>query len=410
MKKLKILISAYACGPNSGSEPGMGWNFVTGISKHHELHVIVEKRKWEKPILDYLNENPTFNNNINFHFIEKQRNKKLRKIWPPSYYWFYRKWQKKALALGIELNNKENFDIIHHLNMVGYREPGYLWKINKPFVWGPIGALENSPWSFLPSLGIQGMAYYASRNLLNSWQQNFKNRLKKVVETKNSRLIAATPQDAIKIRRLWGKDAVIICEVGQEKKQPLHLVRRKKDSPLAIVWSGQHTAGKNLSLLLKSLKNISIPYELHILGKGPMTEAWIKMAQKLEVDKNCIWHGWVDRVKALNVMKMGHVFCITSIKDLTASVTLEALSNGLPIVCLNHMGFAHVVNEKCGIKIPVDNPKNAQRNIALALTNLYQDEEYRYQLSHGAIERAADFKWENKIQKINDIYSSVTNP
>ena len=44
--------------------------------------------------------------------------------------------------------------------MVGYREPGYLWKIEKPFVWGPIGGLENSPWRFLPSLGIKGFMFY----------------------------------------------------------------------------------------------------------------------------------------------------------------------------------------------------------------------------------------------------------
>jgi hypothetical protein len=25
------------------------------------------------------------------------------------------------------------------LNMIGYREPGYLWKLNVPFVWGPMG-------------------------------------------------------------------------------------------------------------------------------------------------------------------------------------------------------------------------------------------------------------------------------
>jgi hypothetical protein len=39
-KKLKLLISAYACGPNRGSEPGMGWNFVIGLGKFHEVHVI----------------------------------------------------------------------------------------------------------------------------------------------------------------------------------------------------------------------------------------------------------------------------------------------------------------------------------------------------------------------------------
>ena len=125
-KKLKILVSAYACAPNKGSEPGMGWNFVIGLAKFHELHVIVEKRKWEQPINDFLEHNPGLNDSVTFYFIDKKRNKPLRKIWPPSYYWFYKKWQKKAYKLACQLDQKENFDLIHQLNMVGYREPGYL--------------------------------------------------------------------------------------------------------------------------------------------------------------------------------------------------------------------------------------------------------------------------------------------
>ena len=91
-KKLKILVSAYACAPNKGSEPGMGWNFVTGLANFHELHVIVEKRKWEQPILEYLKVYPELKANLRFYFIDKTRNKWLRKLWPPSYYWFYKVW------------------------------------------------------------------------------------------------------------------------------------------------------------------------------------------------------------------------------------------------------------------------------------------------------------------------------
>ena len=54
MKKLKILISCYACSPYRGSEPGMGWGFVKGISQFHEVHVITEQEKWEEEINKYL--------------------------------------------------------------------------------------------------------------------------------------------------------------------------------------------------------------------------------------------------------------------------------------------------------------------------------------------------------------------
>ncbi|MDD7914970.1 hypothetical protein [Polaribacter ponticola] len=172
--KLKILISCYACSPKRGSEPGMGWSFVNGLSKSHEVHVIVEKEKWEKDILEQMVNTP--NKNLKFYFIQKERNRFLRKIWPPSYYWYYKIWQKDAYSLAKKLDKNENFDIVHQLNMVGYREPGYLWKIKKPFVWGPIGGTENVPWKLFSLFDFNGKIFHGIRNVLNSFQKIFLRR------------------------------------------------------------------------------------------------------------------------------------------------------------------------------------------------------------------------------------------
>ena len=37
---MKILLSAYACEPNRGSEQGVGWSWAVELSKHHEVWVI----------------------------------------------------------------------------------------------------------------------------------------------------------------------------------------------------------------------------------------------------------------------------------------------------------------------------------------------------------------------------------
>lgn len=408
-KRLKILVSAYACGPNHGSEPGLGWNFVLGLSEYHEVHVISEKLKWEPEIKAKLKELPSLNKNIKFYFIEKQRNKKLRKLWPPSYYWFYKKWQKEAYKLAIKLDDLENFDIIHQLNMVGYREPGYLWKINKPFTWGPIGGLENSPWRFLPSLGLKGLIFYSGRNFYNIIQRNFSKRPRLAAQRKNNYLIAATPTNQDLIKKIWGVNSQIICEVGQEinKTEIIPNERLLKEEPLKIVWSGQHIPRKNLALLLNALKYVNFPFELHILGIGEMTKKWINLAENLGVNSSCHWHGWLEKEKAIEIMSKGHVFSITSVSDLTSTVTLEALSYGVPIVCLDHCGFAHVVTDDCGIRIPLNSPKMAAKNIALALEKLYSNENYRQKLSKGAIKRSSEFSWNKKIEQLNSIYKSM---
>jgi len=407
-KKLKILISCYACSPLRGSEPGMGWSFVLGLSKHNEVHVIVEKEKWEKDINSFLEKYP--NKNLKFYFISKKRARLLRKIWPPSYYWFYKKWQQKAFLLAKKLDRTENFDVIHQLNMVGYREPGFLWRMKKPFVWGPIGGTENIPWKLFSLFSFYGKLFYGFRNIINSFQKHWLKRPKLAAQHTHAKLIAATPDIKKSIKTLWNSDSIIIPEIGALEISEIQVSKRKKNEPLKIIWSGQHTSGKALPILLKSLSFLDqdILWELHVLGTGTETKYWKKTAIQLGISKSCVWHGWLLKENALEVMKSGHLLTITSLKDLTSSVIIEGISLGLPVVTLDHCGFSFVIDETCGIKIPVDNPKKIFINFKLAIQSLYKSESYRKSLAEGALIRAQDFSWEKKIKQLNEVYQKLT--
>ncbi len=403
---MRILVNCYACSPYKGSEPGMGWNFVSSLAESNELHIITEK-KFQTDITHYLQENPNKNNNLKFYFIEKERHKRLRIIWPPSYYWFYRKWQKEAYKLAIELIKKYKFDIIHQLNMVGYREPGYLWKIeNIPFVWGPIGGFNITPWNMLPSMGVYGAIFYGCRNTLNLWQMHTMGRVKKAMKRANA-IIAATQDCQNTIKRLYNRNSTIISEVGIVNHTIIDDNTRINNNKLRICWSGQHTPGKSLNLLIEAmslLKNKDI--ELHVIGKGRETKRWQNLAKKLKID-NIIWHGWVQRSEALRIMQSAHAFVITSMCDLTSTVILEALSCALPVVTVDHCGFSNVINENCGIKIPVNNKNQIITDLAKAIDLLFNNEKLRQHLSENALKRATDFSWEKKTKEINHIYKQI---
>lgn len=406
-KQLKILVSCYACSPYRGSEPGMGWSFIKGLSDYHEVHVITEKEKWEKDIKQFIEEKNI--TNIKFYFIRKKRNRTLRKIWPPSYYWFYKAWQKKAYALAKQLDEVENFDIIHQLNMVGYREPGYLWKMDKPFVWGPIGGTQNVPWRVFSVFNMHGKLFYGGRNIINTIQKHVLKRPRLAARKELSTLIAATPDIQSDISKLWGKSSEIITEVGTDISLNIKINNRQVNEALKIVWSGQHTSGKALNILLKSLALLDnkTHWELDVLGIGKETKGWQSLARKLKISNHCHWHGWIPKDEALNIMKNAHVLCITSLKDLTSTITLEAIGLGLPIVCLDHCGFAYVVNESCGIKIKVTRLVDIQEAFKAAIELLYNDENLREKLAIGALKRAKDFSWKGKVEKLNTIYSNL---
>lgn len=151
---LKVVVNAYACSPNMGSEPGMAWNWCANLAKHCELFIITEGEFSDK-IETVV---PTLPQGQNMHFYYNPVSEKVRDMcWNQGdwrFYWHYRMWQKKALDIARKICLEQDIDILHQLNMIGYREPGLLCKIKGPkFVWGPVGGLETMPIAYLKGSG-----------------------------------------------------------------------------------------------------------------------------------------------------------------------------------------------------------------------------------------------------------------
>ena len=72
---LSILINAYACSPEMGSEPGMAWNWCVNLAQHCELHIITEGEFRDK-IETVL---PTLPQGKNMNFYYNPVSEKIRK-------------------------------------------------------------------------------------------------------------------------------------------------------------------------------------------------------------------------------------------------------------------------------------------------------------------------------------------
>ena len=53
------------------------------------------------------------------------------------------------MVVGFIKKQKIHFDIVHNMNFHNDWTPSYLWKLNKPFVWGPIGHHPLIPGQYL---------------------------------------------------------------------------------------------------------------------------------------------------------------------------------------------------------------------------------------------------------------------
>lgn len=68
-KRLKVLVSCYACSPSRGSEPGMGWGFVEAISRYHDLSVIMEEEKFRCEVEEELHKRPELREGLKFYYL-----------------------------------------------------------------------------------------------------------------------------------------------------------------------------------------------------------------------------------------------------------------------------------------------------------------------------------------------------
>lgn len=408
-KRLKVLLGCYACDPNFGSEPGVGWQFAKLIASHHDVHALVEKDEFENNLRAYTERHPEEVRNITFHFIRRNHHNLLRKIWPPSYYWFYRKWQKEAYLYALELDKKENFDVVHQITLAGYREPGYLWKLNKKFIWGPIGGLNQTAWSILPCMGLYGIIFYAFRNIMNAFQKRF-SYAARVVSKKAHAILTSDNFSQRDILHLWHRNALVMKEVGTTETFHHHKCTiRQEGEELIICWAGVHEPRKGLGLLIDALAQCKASFQLHVLGHGPCTTKWQKLAQKHNLTERIHFHGKILHQDVFRYMAESHVFCLTSLSEGgTTTVAMEALQHGLPIIALNHCPFASAINEQCGIHITVTTPRQIIKDIAKAIDFLYENETIRQSMARASIARSRDFSWDSKLAILDKLYHNST--
>lgn len=400
--RLKILLSAYACSPHEGSEAGVGWLYAKALSRYHDIWILTEQNRYEEPVRTLVHDNAHLRTRINVIGVKRRRSR-AEKVWSHLYYLTYNEWQREAYRVAKEVDSQIDFDVVHQLTLVGYREPGYLWKLDKPFVWGPIGGHAQMPCRYLPSLGISGMCYYGLRNAMNYVQMRASNRVRQAIKHADV-LIAATNVDREAIGKIHGRNSVLISEVGTTIEE--HEPNSRRDKTIRLVWCGLLIPRKSLQLALRAvaLAKEQIPLELHIVGGGSHKTMYMKLAEKLGIADQCVWHGVVPHPLALSAIQNADVMLLTSLQDATSTVLMEAIQAGVPVICHNACGFSDVVQESCGITITLSDPKGSVRGFAEAIVKIGSNAKLLAALSEGARKRAADFSWEKKAEQVSDLY------
>tara|TARA_R110000868_G_scaffold20682_2_gene87175 strand:- start:4097 stop:5380 length:1284 start_codon:yes stop_codon:yes gene_type:complete len=408
-KPFNIIVSAYACGPNWGSEIGMGWNWVIHLSKHCQLHVITEagfKEEIEKKLQELNLDYPPI---FYYNCIGNKGRKLFWKQGSFLFYYYYRKWQQNTYKIAKEIIETNDIDLVHQLNMIGFREPGYLWKIKeKPYVWGPVGGYDQMPLSYIFSLKKQDILFYGLKNVINFFQKNLSIRVKKSARAA-SVLVASTAKAKFEIDKLSSKKAYLMGETGCNPIDFEIQKAIKKIQTIKILWVGRLQALKSLPIALKALSKLKyeLDFELIIIGDGPDEKSNKALAQKLNLEENCKWIGRIPNEEVIAYVRSSTIFLFTSLKEGTPHVIMEAIQNGLPVICHDACGHGAIIDDSCGLKIPMINEKLSIELFSKAILKLANDRELQARLSIGAIKKSNEVTWEAKASEMVSLYKTI---
>ncbi|MDO8303318.1 MAG: hypothetical protein Q7T18_08755, partial [Sedimentisphaerales bacterium] len=118
-------------------------------------------------------------------------------------------------------------------------------------------------------MGTYGALYHGARNITNLLHMNFLPRPGFAADKADTNIISATDGIAKLVRKLWGKNSKTICEIGIDPQYVTFIPKTKLEcEPIRIAWSGQHTPGKALNLLLSALRELpkNVNWHLDVLG------------------------------------------------------------------------------------------------------------------------------------------------
>ncbi|MFW9929154.1 MAG: glycosyltransferase family 4 protein, partial [Candidatus Thorarchaeota archaeon] len=371
----KILVVAYAVSPTRGSEYSVGWNYLTEMSKENEITVLYGVSGSHMGDIEEMKVWLSLNSIPNVRFIAVIPNKvtaalnllNRKGIFPYAFYFAFNYWQRQVYSTAKKLVESEDFDLIHNLNPIGYREPGYLWKLNRPYIWGPIGGTPNRPNQLFNDLSRKTRIFFIIRNMINTFQFKFNSRLRKALKSTDL-LLTATSETRDMLLKEYKVESVNIPEnaiVLSDFDKELNCIDLKEGETFNIIWIGRIDENKSLIFLIDALSKIkSYNWHLHILGEGSVKDKMQLHAIEKQIDHKLSWHGHVKRSEVLKILQSVHLHVITSLGEGTPTTLWEAMTNNIPTITLNHCGMKDVVCNKCGVKIDINSVEQVKKDLA----------------------------------------------
>ena len=395
-----VLLSAYPVDPRRGSEPGVGCHWIgVHLAAGCRVTAVVHRDRGggvEHTAACY--DDALRSGRLRLIAIAPGWLSRALKALPGAWYAAYRAWQRQATAAARAAVALDPPDWIHHLSLNSYREPGYLYHLGLPVVWGPIGGVQDADPRLVRLQGGRARAAEAVRTAINRWCAAYAPAPRAARRTARV-LLAANPEAEAWARR--GRQAVVrsLLETAVERTDP---PPSSSAGRAGVLWVGSDEARKNpeFALLAHALLGRCLPgIGLTLVGLGAARERALRAwASEREIDLTGVRIlARIPRADLVALYRGARLFWFTSYRDTSGNVLLEAMAHGAVPVAFAQHGAAAILDQGAGELVTLAAPRAMLNDWVRRSRRLMCDERAWLAAAETAITRCERrYRWTGK--------------
>tara|TARA_R110001583_G_scaffold62493_3_gene183728 strand:- start:3141 stop:4322 length:1182 start_codon:yes stop_codon:yes gene_type:complete len=337
---MKLLLSAYACFPNHGSEPGVGYLWLSkSLEAGYSVTLLTSGWSYDRlrsdplvdhHLLDILVTGSSFGDGL----------WRRRRI---LYQLYLIVWQLVA-ALTLLIRGLR-FDIAHHVTYGGVTIPSFIGFFAKKSIYGPVGGGEAAPLALARACGRGALV----KEILKRGQQSlvFLDPFVWLTKIGFSEILIKNKSN---LWVFWGfqKKCRVKAEIAVNTQMFEHLSFSEKGESKKIAFSGRGIYWKGGMLAVKFAEKFQEKYpnanvEFHFFGDGREFKEWEARASKGKVQR-VFFHGRLSQDEYIRQFSLMDLLWFPSFHDSSGNVVLESLVLGVPVVAFDLAGPSSIID------------------------------------------------------------------
>ena len=395
---MRVLLSAFQCGPGEGSELGNAWRWAMALNDlGHEVTVLTPSRYRDAICAKGPQQ-------VAFSFVDLPESPLGRISSRLETVEVYSRWQSAAFR-HVEAQ-QQHYDVAHHVAWGSLHLGSVLWRLKTPLLYGPIGGGQTAPGHYWRYFGrdwpAETLRTMSTRSLLPL------NGRSKATVRNSAVTLVTNSATAAACRRLGAADVRYMLAEGLPSDW-LASPRTQPSGLPVVLWVGRLLPRKAPTLAIESFAALrkSMSARLVMAGDGPLREQVRDAVDRLGLAGDVDLLGQVSWSEVKTLCDSASVFLFTSLRDSSGAQFLEALGRGLPAVALDHHGIGDADTGAAAVKVALPaRPDDLPALLASALQQVLTDGEWESRSASG-IEWAAGHIWPAKAAAASRIYEEI---